>query len=97
MKLNLVAVQARTELADYSSPESFDIKMGSLMEMAMADVDPRLQTLVCFPEAIGMYLCFVPFYWNELKNVSRFEQAVQKIAGLNRDRKLRSAHPLPCY
>ena len=86
MKLNLVAVQARTELADYSSPESFDIKMGSLMEMAMADVNPRLQTLVCFPEAIGMYLCFVPFHWNELKNESSFDRAVKRITELNRGR-----------
>ncbi|MCH8062099.1 MAG: carbon-nitrogen hydrolase family protein [Chloroflexi bacterium] len=90
MKINLVAVQAKTELDDYSTPEFFDRKMGLLMEMAMADVDPALPTLVCFPEAVGMYLGFVPFYWNELKNESSFEQAIRRITELNRDRMIES-------
>ena len=86
LKFNLVAVQAKTELADYSTSESFDRKMESLMEMAMADVEPALPTLVCFPEAVGMYLDFVPIYWNELENESSFEQAIRRITELNRDR-----------
>ena len=34
MKANLIAVQARTELADYRSGEAFHAKMASLMQAA---------------------------------------------------------------
>ncbi len=54
MKVNLVAVQAKTQLNDYASAEAFQAKMASLMAEAMREVDGELPTLVSFPELVGM-------------------------------------------
>ena len=37
MKVNLVAVQAKTQLNDYASAEAFHAKIASLMAEAMAE------------------------------------------------------------
>jgi predicted amidohydrolase len=79
MKVNLVAVQARTELADYASNEAFHAKMASLMQKAMREVDRDLSTLVSFPELIGMFLSFVPYYWDDLKDETKLEDAAMKL------------------
>ena len=39
MKVNLVAVQAKTQLNDYASAEAFQAKMSSLMAEVMREPD----------------------------------------------------------
>jgi len=79
MKVNLVAVQAKTELNDYRSNEAFQAKMASLMERAMREVDRDLPTLVSYPELVGMFLGFVPYYWDDLKDETNLEAAATKL------------------
>lgn len=79
MKLNLVAVQAKPVLEDYRDAVTFRRKMGSLMERAMAAVDPSHPTLVSFPEAIGLFLSFVPFYWDEVIASNTLAQVILKV------------------
>lgn len=83
MKVNLIAVQARTELKDYASADAFHAKMASLMQRAMREVDRDLPTLVSYPELVGMYLSFVPYYWDDLKDETNLEAAVTKIVMKN--------------
>ncbi len=56
MKANLVAVQAKTELGDYRSGETFHAKMASLMEKTAREVDLNLPTLVSYPELVGLFM-----------------------------------------
>ncbi len=86
MKVNLVAVQAKTELKDYASPDEFHAKMASLMERAVRQVDRDLPTLISYPELVGMYLAFVPYFWDDLKNETNLEAAATKIVMKNMDR-----------
>jgi len=86
LKVNLIAVQAKTELKDYASPETFHAKMASLMERAMREVDRDLPTLVSYPELVGMYLAFVPYFWDDLKDETNLEAAGMKIVMKNVDR-----------
>jgi len=86
LKVNLIAVQAKTELKDYASPEAFHAKMASLMERAMREVDRDLPTLVSYPELVGMYLAFVPYFWDDLKGETSVEAAGMKIVMKNMDR-----------
>ncbi len=86
MKVNLVAVQAKTELNDYASAEAFQAKMSSLMAEAMREVDGDLPTLVSFPELVGMYLSFVPYFWDDLKDETNLEAAGTKLVMKNIDR-----------
>src|SRR3990172_2682669 len=83
MKVNLVAVQAKTELNDYRSNDAFHAKMASLMERAMREVDRDLPTLVSYPELVGMFLSFVPYYWDDLKDETNLEAAGMKIVMKN--------------
>ncbi|KKK97158.1 hypothetical protein LCGC14_2655540, partial [marine sediment metagenome] len=83
MKVNLIAVQARTELKDYASADAFHAKMASLMQRAMREVDRDLPTLVSYPELVGLYLSFVPYYWDDLKAETNLEAAVTKIVMKN--------------
>jgi predicted amidohydrolase len=83
MKVNLVGVQAKTELGDYRSAEAFRAKMAALMERAMREVDAGLPTLVSFPELVGMFLTFVPHYWDDLKDEPNLERASTKIVMKN--------------
>src|SRR3972149_2272651 len=83
MKVNLVAVQAKTELNDYRSADAFLAKMASLMERAMREVDRDLPTLVSFPELIGMFLSFGPYYWDDLKDETNLEAASMKLVMKN--------------
>ncbi len=82
-KMNLVAVQAKTELADYRSGEAFYAKIASLMQTAARQADLSLPTLVSFPELIGMYLSFVPFFWDGLKDETSLEAAATQIVMRN--------------
>lgn len=86
MKVNLVAVQAKPELKDYRSPQAFHAKMASLMQRVAAKVDLSLPTLVSYPELVGMYLTFVPSYWEDLKDESSLEAAATKIVMKNLSR-----------
>ena len=86
MKANLVAVQARTELADYRSAEAFYAKNAALMQQVAREVDLSLPTLVSFPELIGMFLSFVPFYWDDLQGQSSLEAAATAIVFKNLSR-----------
>jgi predicted amidohydrolase len=79
MKVNLVAVQAKTELGDYRDGEAFRAKMASLMQAAAREADFSLPTLVSFPELVGMFLSFAPFFWDDLKGETSLEQAAMKI------------------
>ena len=83
MKVNLVAVQAKTELGDYRSVEAFQAKMAGLMQRAMREVDPQYPTLVSYPELVGMYLSFVPYYWDDLKDETNLERAGTKLVMQN--------------
>ena len=83
MKANLVAVQARTELADYRSAETFYAKNAALMQQVAREVDLSLPTLVSFPELIGMFLSFVPFYWDDLQGQPSLEAAATAIVFKN--------------
>ena len=83
MKVNLVAVQAKTELSDYRSADAFYAKMASLMERAMREVDRDLPTLVSYPELVGMFLSFVPYYWDDLKDETNVEAAGMKLVVKN--------------
>src|SRR3989337_2362252 len=83
MKVNLVAVQAKTELNDYRSADAFLAKMASLMERAMREVDRDLPTLVSYPELVGLFLSFVPYYWDDLKDETNVEAAGMKIVVKN--------------
>lgn len=86
MKINLIAVQAKTELGDYASGEAFYAKMSSLMQKAMASADRSLPSLVSYPELVGMYLSFAPFFWDELVGESSMEMAATKIVMKNMSR-----------
>ncbi len=83
MKANLVAVQAKTDLADYRSGEAFYAKIASLMQQAAREADFSLPTLVSFPELIGMYLTFVPYFWDDVKDETSLEKAGTKIVMKN--------------
>ena len=83
LKVNLVAVQAKTELNDYRSADAFHAKMASLMERAMREVDRDLPTLVSYPELVGMFLSFVPYYWDDLKDETNLEAAGMKLVMKN--------------
>ena len=78
-KINLVAVQARPELADYASAHAFHAKMSALAQEAVAAVDRRHPTLLAFPEAIGLFLTFVPFHYDDVKNCRSMRQALLRV------------------
>ncbi len=78
-RLNLVAVQAKPALPDYRDHAAFQNKIASLMAAVAREVDFSLPTLVSFPELIGMYLAFVPHYWEDLAGESNLEAAATKI------------------
>ena len=65
---------------DYSSHDGFRERMGALMDAAMAGADPGCPTLVAFPEAIAMYLAFVPANWDALRSIDTFAEAVALLA-----------------
>jgi len=79
MKGNLIAVQAKMALADYETGGAFREKIASLMKKASAEVDFLLPTLVSCPELIGMYLTFVPYYWDDVKDGTSLERAGRRI------------------
>jgi predicted amidohydrolase len=83
MMMNLVAVQAKTELDDYRTGEAFHAKMASLIRRAAQQADFGLPTLVSFPELVGMFLSFVPFFWDDLQDAASLEQAAMKIVMKN--------------
>ncbi len=82
-KINLVAVQAKTALADYRDGDAFHAKMASLMQEAARQVDFGLPTLVSYPELVGMFLSFVPFFRDDLEGEQSLEQAAMKIVMKN--------------
>ncbi len=83
MKANLIAVQAKTELADYRSGAAFHAKMASLMQAAAREADFSLTTLVSYPELVGAFLSFVPFFWDDLKDEATLETAATKLVMKN--------------
>lgn len=80
-QINLVAVQARMERSDYRDVPAFHAKVASLMADVSRAVDLSLPTLVSFPELIGMYLSFVPRYWEILCGEPAMESGVRLIIG----------------
>jgi len=83
MKMNLVAVQARPVLEDYRSARAFHAKMSDLMQRAVSQVDTSLPTLVAFPEGIGLFLSFVPFYYDQVKDCETVAQVIMRVAPRN--------------
>jgi predicted amidohydrolase len=81
--MNLVAVQAKMERADYRDNASFAARMTGLMDRVGAAVDLSLPTLVAFPELIGMFLSFLPRFWDELKAESSLEAGATKLVMTN--------------
>ncbi len=65
--------------ADYRSAEAFCGKIAGLMEQASRQADFSLPTLVSFPELIGMFLSFLPRYWEDLKDETALEAGAMKI------------------
>ena len=82
-RINLVAVQAKPTLADYRDHAAFHGKAASLMAAVAREADLRHPTLVSFPELIGMYLAFVPHYWDDLAGETNLEMAATKIVMKN--------------
>ena len=82
-RANLMAVQAMMSLAEYETGGAFREKIASLMKKTAREADFSLPTLVSFPELIGMYLTFVPYYWEDLKEESSLEKAGTKIVMQN--------------
>ena len=82
-RANLVAVQARTELADYRDASAFRAKIAALMRDVSRTVDLTLPTLVSFPELIGMYLSFVPRYWGVFSEGGSLEAGTRSIIAEN--------------
>jgi predicted amidohydrolase len=80
-RINLVAVQARMERSDYRDAAAFRAKIASLMTDVARTVDLALPTLVSFPELIGMYLSFVPRYWDILRDQHTLEAGGFQIIG----------------
>ena len=78
-KINLVAVQARPELADCASAHAFHTKMAALAQRAVAAGDRRYPTLLAFPEAVALSLTFVPFHDHDIKHCRTFRQALLKV------------------
>jgi predicted amidohydrolase len=83
MKINLVAVQAKPVLEDYRSARAFHAKMSDLTQRAVSQVDTGLPTLVAFPEAIGLFLSFVPFYYEQMKDCRTLAQVIMRVVPRN--------------
>jgi len=81
--INLVAVQSRMERSHYHDPDAFAAKIGSLMQQVGRKADLSLPTLVAFPELIGMFLSFVPRYWEELREEASLEAGAMRIVMQN--------------
>jgi len=82
-RLNLVAVQAKPTLSDYRDHAAFHEKIATLMDVVAREADLSIPTLVAFPELVGMYLAFVPHYWDDLAGESNLEAAATKIVMQN--------------
>ena len=82
-RLNLVAVQAKPALPDYRDHAAFHAKIASLMAAVARVADLSLPTLVSFPELIGMYLAFVPHYWDDIAGETNLETAATQIVMKN--------------
>src|SRR5574341_564396 len=82
-RLNVVAVQAKPQLTDYRDQAAFRVKASSLMAAVARETDLSLPTLVSFPALFGMYLAFVPHYWDDLAGESNLETAATKIVMKN--------------
>jgi hypothetical protein len=80
-QVNLVAVQARMEREDYRDAAAFRGKIAALMKDFSAAVDLSRPTLVSFPELIGMYLSFVPRYWDVLGEAESLEAGTFAVLG----------------
>lgn len=80
---NLIAVQARMERSDYRDEAAFRGKIRFLMEVAAREADFSLPTLVAFPELIGMFLSFVPKYWDDLVGEASLEAGATRIVMQN--------------
>ncbi len=83
MQVNLVAVQPKPVLEDYRSAEAFHAKMSALMERATSEVDTALPTLVSFPEGIGLFLSFAPFYWEQVRTCRTLGQVIMRVVPWN--------------
>jgi predicted amidohydrolase len=83
MKVNLVAVQAKPVLEDYRSADAFHAKMSDLTQRAVSQVDTGLPTLVAFPEAIGLFLSFVPFYYEQVKDCRTLTEVIMRVMPRN--------------
>ena len=81
MQVNLVGIQAKMELRDYASFDAFRDKVSSLMVRAMEASDAAHPTLVAFPEYLGSYLGFVPFYWDQIRREAKLTEAYARILG----------------
>jgi predicted amidohydrolase len=82
-RVNLVAVQPAMDRSDYRDEGSFRAKTGALMAQVQTAADLSLPTLVSFPELIGMYLSFVPKYWDELRDEKSLEAGATRIVMQN--------------
>src|SRR5262249_7352769 len=78
-RVNLVAVQAKPELKDYRNADAFYRKIASLTEKAVSAIDQSLPTIIAFPEAIGLFLSFVPFHYERIKNRKTIKEAASRI------------------
>ncbi len=71
--LQLVAIQMKCHISDYTSPEAFKAKIRALMEQIQRDRD--LPALVVFPENTGTLLMLTGL-GEESKNATSLEEAI---------------------
>lgn len=86
VQVNLVGIQAKMELGDYASFDAFRAKVSRLMLRAMEAADAAHPTLVVFPEYLGSYLSYVPFYWKEVEREAKATDAYARIVARNHGR-----------
>lgn len=76
--IQLVAVQMRWSLEDYSTPERFAKKVDSLLDDAARRLDPRYPALVVFPEDAGILTVFTGLGL-DMTGITTFETAVERV------------------
>ncbi len=74
-EIQLVAVQMTLDLADFWSYESFEAKIREQMDAATADLNPELETLIVFPEDVGLMLV-VQGMESRLAGIESIEEAI---------------------
>ena len=79
MRVNLVAVQTRLELERYRSFAAFRSAMSSLAQKACRTADPRLPSILVFPEGLGLFLSLAPYYYEMMSGAATVTSAIWRV------------------